>query len=260
MSGRAFLFALFAAVLSATAFAQQFDPFQKATIEEKLGAMVPLDVPLVDAKGEATTLRQIAGGKPLLLVPVLHECPNLCGVTLVGVTDAIAEQKARPGRDFGLVAFGIDPREGPAQSRDDLQRLHAARASAPVQSIAAVTGSAQSIGSVTQAMGYRYAWDPRIGQYAHVAATAVIAPDGRLSSWLYGAQPSADQLSRALEYARADKSGSVMQRLILLCYHFDPATGRYSLLIDRVIKIAAIATVLVLAALLFFLGRQRRTA
>jgi protein SCO1/2 len=237
-----------------------FDPFGEAGIDERPGTPVPVAVPLVDAQGRATTLAELAGGKPLLLIPVLHECPNLCGVTLAGFTDAIAGQQGRPGRDFAVVAFGIDPNEGPADARADLARLHAARPRAPVADVRAVTGPASSIAAVTRAIGYRYAWDPRIGQYAHAAAAAVIAPDGTLSSWLYGVTPRPADLANALALARSGGSGSLVQQLILLCYHFDPETGRYSLLVSRVIKVAGIATVLAIGLLIFFLSRKRRAA
>lgn len=249
---RAFL--LLVDLLAVPATAQQFDPFQSATIIPRLGAQLPMDDPLVDQNGRATSLRELGGGRTLLLVPVLHQCPNLCEVTLAGVMDAVAAQPAKS--DFAIVAFGIDPREGPAQARDDLAGLAKSRPRAPLGLVTAVTGPQRSLADVTGAIGYRYAWDPRIGQYAHAAATAVVSPDGRLSSWLYGVHPAPADLAKAL----ANRSGGVMQQLILLCYHFDPQTGRYSLMIDRLVKAAAIATVLLLAALLVALKRRERAA
>lgn len=235
--------------------AAPFDPFGEATIEERLGAAVPMQAPLRDQSGHAVTLAALASGKPLLLVPVLHNCPNICGVTLAGLAHAIDGQSRVVGRDFNVVAFGIDPKEGPADARANLQRL---QDKAPIAPIAAVTGSASSVRAVTDAIGYRYAWDPRIGQYAHAAAIAVLTPDGRLSSWLYGIAPRPADLTRAVDVARRNDSGDLIDRLILLCYHFDPAIGRYSLLIGRVVRIAGLATVALLALLLFMLGRRRR--
>ncbi len=88
----------------------------------------------------------------------------------------------------------------------------------------ALTGREREIRRVTDALGYRYAWDDRIGQYAHMAATAVLTPDGRLSSWLYGLNPTPAELDAAIDQAAAGRSGGVMQRLLVECYHYDPRT------------------------------------
>jgi protein SCO1/2 len=237
-----------------------FDPFGAAGIDARIGAAVPMQAPLVDQDGRAVTLAGIAGGRPLLLVPVLHQCPNLCGVTLAGLVGAVRGQSRVAGRDFVVVAFGIDPHEGPDTARADLTRLAAAEAGRPNVPVVAVTGSPDAIAAVTQAIGYRYAWDPRIGQYAHAAATALVTPDGHLSSWLYGVQPAPADLARGLDLAARDGSGSLVEQLILLCYHFDPATGTWSLLIGRVVRAAGLVTVLALALLLVRLSRRRAAA
>ena len=251
------LLALLAVVALATGAVDPNDPFKAATIVEKPGAAIPLDTPLVDAAGQGTTLRRIAGGRPLLVTPVQHECPNICGVTLAGIASAIDRQgKYKAGRDFAIVALGIDPREGPAQARDDLHRLAGQRPDAKWQPVA-LTGNASAI---TDALGYRYAWSDQLRQYAHLSATAVLTPDGKLSSWLYGLAPTPTQLDAALAQATAGRSGSVMQQLLLLCFHYDPQTGRYSLEIAQALRLAGIATVLLIALAIVLLSRKRRRA
>ena len=244
-----------AALMTAPATAQSaFDPFGLARIDDRAGARVPVDAPFRDAQGHPTTLRRIAKGRPLLLVPVLHRCPNLCGVTLAGLSRAVAGQDLAPDRDFAVVALGIDPREGPAQARADLADL--AR-EAPIAGAQALTGSARSIRAVTQAIGYRYAWDPRIGQYAHAAASAVLTPEGRLSGWIYGLSPSPQDLNRALSAARQDRSGHWGEALLLLCYHYDAVTGRYTPAIEAILRAAAALTVLALLLGWWRLRRRR---
>lgn len=251
---------LLAAWLLASASVDPNNPLASATIDERPGASVPLDTPFVTSEGRPTTLRAIAGGRPMLLVPVLHECPNICGVTLAGLGDAIAgQERFAPGVDFAVVAFGIDPREGPAQARDDLARLAAQRTRAAFAPVA-LTGDARAIHAVTDALGYRYAWDDRIGQYAHVSASAVLTGDGRLSGWLYGMAPPSGALVSALENARAGRADGVMERLLLLCYHYDPLTGTWSLAIERAVRIAGLSTIAALVALLAGLVRRRRRA
>lgn len=255
------LLALLAVALLSIGAVDPNNPFKSASIDERPGAQIPLDGAFVDQDGKATTLRRIADGKPLLIVPVQHECPNICSVTLAGISSAIDGQtRYRAGRDFAIVAFGIDPREGPAQARDDMHRLAQARAGGGKWRMAAVTGQAGAIHAVTDALGYRYAWSGALHQYVHVTGTAVLTPAGKLSSWLYGLSPTPAQVDKALAQATAGKSGGIMQRLILLCCYFDPQTGRYTLAITKVLQVAGIATVMALALAMLLLSRKRRTA
>ncbi|WP_150293928.1 SCO family protein [Sphingobium estronivorans] len=241
------------ALLCRPAFAQGgFDPFGEARIDGRPGARIPMDAPFLDAQDRPTSLRALAAGKPVLLVPVLHHCPNICGATLAGVAQAIAGQRLRPGRDFTLVAFGIDPREGPQAARDDLAQIR------DRTGVHALTGQREAVRRITEAIGYHYAWDDRIGQYAHAAASAVISPDGRLSGWLYGLAPRPAELESALRAARSGTSGSFGETILLLCYHYDPATGRYTPAIEKILRLAGVATVAAIALLLFRL--KGRTA
>jgi protein SCO1/2 len=255
------LIALAAVALATIGAVDPNDPFDSASIVERPGAAIPLDGRFLDQDGRATTLRRIAGGKPLLITPVQHECPNICGVTLVGIAGAIdAQARYRPGRDFAIVALGIDPREGPVQARDDLRRLAEQRPDGAAWQPVALTGSAAAIHAVTDALGYRYAWSEPLQQYAHMTGTAVLTADGKLSSWLYGLQPQPAQVREALARATAGRSGGVMQQILLLCFHYDPQTGRYSLAITRVLQAAAVVTVLAIAGLVLVLSRKRRRA
>lgn len=229
------------------------NPFGEATINERPGASVPRDLLFTDAAGRRTTLAALAPGKPLLLAPVLHDCPNLCGVTLSGLAQAVAALP--PGqRDAAVIAFGIDPKETARSAAADLRRLRATPEGRALGPVAALTGDERSIRRVTNALGYRYAWDPRIGQYAHVAAVAVLTPDGHLSSWLYGLAPQPAELAAALAAARAERTGSWTDRLLLLCYHYDPATGRYTPAIQSMLRLAAALT---LGGLLLLVWRLR---
>ena len=257
MMGR-FLLVVIVFVLAAGAVDPN-DPFGAAKIEERPGAQVPFDDKFTTSSGKATSLRDIADGRPMLITPVQHECPNICGVTLAGLADAIdGQQRYRPGKDFAVVAFGIDPREGPEQSRDDLRRLGRQRQGKPQWQLVALTGMDSAIHRVTDALGYRYSWDKRIGQYAHLSGTAVLTPDGRVSSWLYGISPTSAELDKALAQAAAGGTGGVMQQILLLCFHYDPSTGKYSLVITKALRLAGIATVLAIGLLLAVLGLRRK--
>lgn len=235
-----------------------FDPFTKAGIDRRPNAAIPLDTAFRDETGRTLTLREAGEGRPILLVPVVHRCPNICGLTLAGIGEAVQLQKFVSGRDFTLVAFGIDPREGPdaaAQSIAGLrQNFPALRAG-----VHGLTGDAASIAAVMKPLGYRYAWDNEINQYAHIAAVAVLTPDGRLSRWLYGITPDPTDVRLALTEAGEGRVGSWTDQLLLLCYHYDPQTGRYGPLIWMLLRVAGGATALVgLGWIGLALWRERR--
>jgi protein SCO1/2 len=233
----------------AVASAAPFQPFEAARIVDKPGARVPLDAPFTDQAGRPTTLRRVAAGKPVLLAPVLHDCPNLCDVTLAALADALDRQRFEAGRDVAVVAFGIDPRETPADAAADLARHKRLTATALV-------GDSAAVHAVTDAIGYRYAYDPAAAQYAHVAAVAVLTPDGRLSRWLGGMAPQPEEVEQALVDATRERTPGLGETLALLCYHYDPLTGRYSLAIERLVQAAALLSVLVLALLIWRLRRR----
>lgn len=233
-----------------------FDPFGVASVEERPGASVPINGRFVDSTGQSRTLAEIADGRPIVLAPVLHECPNLCGVTLAGLADAIAGQPMQPGRDFVVVIFGIDPEEGPDAAAANLARMQQRRSDGALAGAVALVGNQQSVRAVTDAIGFRYAWDDRIGQYAHVAAVALLTPDGRLSGWLYGLSPQPRELTQAIAAAGEGRTGSWTDRLLLLCYHYDPQTGHYTARIELLLKIAAGLTVAALAVLVWRLRRR----
>ncbi|HKR88144.1 MAG TPA: hypothetical protein VJS38_08195 [Phenylobacterium sp.] len=250
---RALALLALAALPAATQAAPPFDPLHAAAIDGQAGVQIPMQVPLRDAHGRPTTLALIAGGKPVLLAPVQHRCPNLCGYSL----DGLAQRLHATGldRDAAVVALGIDPRETPADAAASAGRL------AGLADAYAVVGAAPQVAALTGALGYRYAWDPRLGQYAHLAAVAVLTPDGRLSSWLYGLAPPDPVLRAAVRTAARGGLGALGDRLTLLCYHYDPQTGRYDSRVALALKLGGAAVVLALAAFIALsLRRERRSA
>lgn len=235
--------------------ATPFDPFSIARIVERPGEPIPLNGALIDENGAGTSLAKLGGGKPILLAPVLHDCPNLCGLTLDGLVSVMRRAGVRAGTGAAVIAFGIDPKENPGDANRALARLDE-RYPDMAGKIHATVADGRTIRAVTDALGYRYAWDPRIGQYAHVAAVAVLTPGGRFSRWLYGLAPDPADLKAALTEARAGRTGGWTRRLALLCYHYDPATGRYSLAIDWLLRGFGLITVVLL--LLFIVSTRRR--
>ncbi|WP_113406855.1 SCO family protein [Hyphomicrobiales bacterium] len=260
MRTAAFTLALALLLCAGEVHAATLDPFTATGIDQKPNAYIPLDQPFRDEGRHLVTLRQLGGGKPILLAPVLHNCPNICGVTLSGLMQAVEGQSFRPATDFTIVAFGIDAREGAKEAAASLDQLKRRFPSLEKNGVHALTGEAAAIHGVTDALGYRYAWDPDIDQYAHDAAVAVLTPDGRLSRWLYGLAPTSRDLKLALTEAGEGRIGSWRDQLLVLCYHYDPFTGRYSSLILMALRLASGFVAIVGAGLVaLVLVRERRS-
>lgn len=243
--------AIFAGMLILTgcqkAAVQPFDPFGEAKIDPPKNARAPLDRVFRDQNARSVTLLGAARGRPIVLVPVQYRCPSLCGLTLTGIDRAAIRQG---GQGFLLAALGIDPREGPPVAAEATARLKAP--------ILALTGPPAAVRAVTDAIGFRYAWDARSAQYAHIAAAAVLKPDGRLARWLPGPQIEPSALTLALDQARGEPSASLPERLFLLCYHaLAPARG-HDRQVVRSLRIAGGVTFLAVLLLVGWLaGRER---
>lgn len=222
-------------------------------IDQSPGARVPLDLSFREADGRTVTLREISAGRPFLLVPVLYRRLDARGAPLEGVAAAVMGLPRVARDNLPVVAFAIDPRE---ERSDATAMIKALRPRYPgFQTLVALTGDRENIAAVSAALGYRYAWDGKIGQFDHVAATAVMTPDGFVGRWLYGPTPATSELRLALDEASAGQIGTFSDRMLLLCYHYDPANGCYALSMPGVMRLGAGATVLLLAG---FVGRGLR--
>jgi len=255
---KALLAALLFSLFVGGAAADPFNAFESTGIDPKLGTAIPIDRVFRDDHGVLRSLRAIGGGRPMLLAPVLHHCPNICGVTLGGLMNAIEAQSLLPGRDFEIIAFGIDAEETTGMASDSVTALHSRFPRLPV--IHAVTGTSEDVAAVTAALGYRYAWDPAIAQYAHVAAVAVLTSNGRLSRWLYGLAPEPNDVKDALSDAAQGATASLGEQLLLLCYHYNATIGHYAPFVWGLLRAAGVITVGAIGAFIIVtIRRERRT-
>lgn len=215
---------------------------------QHLGATVP-DVRLVDETGREATLHQLEGGRPTLLVLGYYHCPMLCHQVQGGLVDSLRQLDWSAGQQFTVLTVSIDPRERPplalAKQTGYLSRYDRPGAAAGWRFL---TGSPRQLQALQQAVGFESAYDAESDQYAHPAGIVVLTPEGRVSSYLLGIDFPARALKLALQRAAAGRLGDPADRLLLLCYHYDPATGKYGFAIMRTLQLACLITLL-------FLGR-----
>lgn len=238
-----------------------FDPFAAAKIEQRPGAAVPAGTTFVDDEGRAVRLGDYFGRKPVLLAPVYYTCPNLCGVTLSGLFTGLKSLGWTPGEAFEVVAISINPSETTADAaKAKSEALRILGRDKAGDGVHFLTGDTAAIAAVTDAIGFHFAWDDRIQQFAHVAGVAVIAPKGTLTRWLYGVQYQPTDLRLALTDAGQGKVGSFSDQLLLLCYHYDPVTGRYGSIIQGSLRAGGLATFAALAGFIVLSLRRERRA
>ena len=228
-------------------------------IEQRLDSQIPLDLAFRDETGREVKLGEyFKSGKPVVLTLVYYECPMLCNQVLNGLVGTLEAVTFTPGKEFEVVTVSFDPREGPelASKKKEtyLKRYRREGASAGWHFL---TGDKASIDALAEAVGFRYAWDEQSQQFAHASAVMVATPGGRLSHYFYGIDYSPKDLRLALVEASEGKVGSPVDALILYCYHYDPATGRFAPVMG-VLRAAGVLTVFGLAALIYYLTRRAR--
>jgi protein SCO1/2 len=255
----AWLFILFMPV----AWASQGPPpppdlTRRAGFDQRLGARAPLDARFLDAEGRPIDLRTLADGRPLLLALGYYRCPNLCDVVLNGMAHTLARLDLRPGRDFEVAFVSIDPAETPADARRIRAMLMRMHPDAHVPHWHFLTGDQASVTALARATGFRYFYDPRLRQYAHAAGQVAITPDGKVAQYFLGVSWPPASLRLALVDASRGRLGNLVDRLVLLCCGYDPATGRYSLAIGRAMQVLGVAFVLALTGWLLWMKARAR--
>jgi protein SCO1/2 len=232
---------------------------KKVSMEQHLNQQVPLDLKFKDETGRDVALGQFFGRRPVILALVYYECPMLCTQVLNGMVSALTVMNFDAGREFDVVAVSINPREGPGLAAQKKQ-AYVDRYKRP-QTAAAwhfLTGKEENIQALAAAVGFHYAYDAEIQQYAHAAVFEVLTPRGVISKYFYGIEFSPRDLKFGLMEASEEHIGSPIDNVLLLCYHYDPATGKYGAATLEAVRIGAVATVLAFLTFLFVSLRKER--
>jgi protein SCO1/2 len=232
---------------------------KKVDIEQRLNNQIPLDLRFRDEAGREVALGDyFKGGKPVVLTLVYYECPMLCNQVLNGAVGAFQAVSFTPGKEFEVVTVSFDEREGPglaAKKKETYLKRYRREGSEAGWHF--LTGDKASIDALAAAVGFHYVWDEQSQQFAHASAIMVATPGGRLSHYFYGIEYSPKDLRLALVEASEGKIGSPVDSLILYCYHYDPAAGKFAPVMG-VLRAAGVLTVLGIVALLFYLRRVTR--
>jgi protein SCO1/2 len=232
-------------------------------IEQKLGNQLPLDAEFKDETGRIVKLSEYFGKKrPVILALVYYECPMLCNEVLNGLTGALKGLSLDAGKDFDVLAISFDARENEiaelAQKKKEayLRRYNREGAEFGWHFL---TGRQEEIDKVTDAVGFKYRWDEKTNQFAHIGGIIILTPDGEVSKYFYGIEYAPRDLKLALVEASEGHVGTITDQLLLYCYHYDPATGTYGFAILRAIRVGAVLTLIGLGGMFFYFWRRSKS-
>jgi protein SCO1/2 len=238
------------------------DQLQRVGIEQRLGESLPLDTKFKAEDGKEITIGEILkSGRPAILALVYYECPMLCNQVLNGLTGALKGISLDPGKDYDVIAISFDARE------NDKPDLAANKRLSYIERFGRkgteggwhfLTGDQAAIDAVTKAAGFKYEWDAKSNQFAHASGVMVVTPDGKLSHYFYGIDYGPKDLKLGLVEAADKRIGSVTDKLLLYCYHYDPATGKYGFAILSGLRLAGIATLIGMGAMGFVFWRRNK--
>ncbi len=228
-------------------------------IVDKRGAQIPVDVMLTNHEGRQVRVADyLRSGKPVILTLGYYQCPMLCSLVLNGLTDVMKDQSLKLGKDYEILSVSINPNEK--------QDLAAAKRENYLKVVGAQTGWDFAVGTeeevrrLADSVGFGYKYDERSKEYVHSAGIFVLSPKGVLSTTLYGISFRPGDFKLSLVEASEGKVGSLLDRIILSCFHYEPDSHRYGVYIFGVMRLAGLVTVIVLAVVLgIFWKRERRS-
>jgi protein SCO1/2 len=258
-------------VFAASAFAQNMNTggimappasvkpagLENVGIQQRLEQQIPLELSFRDETGKTVQLGDYIGKKPVILNFVYYSCPMLCPELLIGLESSLKVLKFNVGKEFDVVTVSFDPNDTPqlaAAKKADILKRYSRPGSENGWHF--LTGEPQSITALADAAGFHYQFDKKTGQFAHATAIIVLTSEGKISQYYYGVDFPPKDLRLSLIQASDNKIGTVADAVLLYCFHYDPATGKYSVLIGRVIQLGGGLTILLLGGMLLLLSKR----
>lgn len=230
-------------------------------IEQKLNEQIPLDTEFKDENGKTVKIGDYFGKRPVVLALVYYECPMLCSEVLNGLTGSLKGLTFSAGKEFDVIAISFDARENDkpdlAKNKKESYLKRYGREGSE-NGWHFLTGSQDSIDKITKAVGFGYKWDEPTNQFAHAGAIMILTPEGKMSKYLYGIDYAPKDVKFALIESSENKIGSSVDQLLLYCYHYDPAKGKYGLVVMNVMRLGGVLTLLGMGAMFLVFWRHNK--
>jgi len=224
-------------------------PLKNVGYDQRLGESLPMDAPVRDEAGRTAPLRAFFGPRPVVFVLAYFRCSMLCNVVLDDLAASLKVVPFTAGKDYDVVVVSFDPQDTPALAaakKDEIVARYGKPETAPAWHFltAGPVGPEKSIAAITRAVGFRYYWDTETRQFAHAAGIVLLTPTGRISRYLYGVEFPAKDVRLGLVEASGDRIGSVVDQLLLYCFHYNPTIGKYSAVVLNIVRLGGAITVI----------------
>lgn len=225
-------------------------------IDEKLAQTIPLDLVFSQENGDSITLQQLID-RPTILSFVYYRCPGICPRQLGGMAEMLRKLSLDPTRDYRVITISFDPTDTPADSRDKKNNyLHAIGKPFPEESWRYLTGPAEAIARITDAVGYRYLQEQ--DYFLHPSALIILTSDGKIVRYLYGLNYLALDVQLALGEASEGKVGATIAKVMQYCYRYDPEGRKYAFNLTKVMGTVILFLVAVFIGALIVAGKIRK--
>lgn len=228
--------------------------------DQRLNELIPLDATFRNEAGEMTPLSAYFGDRPVILAMGYFHCPNLCSLVRVGLLNALQDLQFDAGVQYEVVLISIDPEETPqiaAQVKEQTLETYGREGTAAGWHF--LTGEHDEIDRVADAVGFRYAYDLSQQQYAHASGIVVLTPAGKVARYFFGLEYDPRDLRLGLIEAANNRIGSVIDQVLLFCFHYNPLTGQYTVAIMNIMRVAGLFTLLIIGGGIWWMLRQERT-
>jgi protein SCO1 len=226
-------------------------------IQQNLNTQIPANLTFLDENGKTVKLGDYFGKKPMILSLVYYQCTMLCGEVLNGLDTALRVVKFDVGNQFDVLTVSFDPKDTPEvatiKKAEYLKRYKRPGAESGWHFL---TGQQPAIDALTKAAGFQYQYDPKTEQFAHSTAIMILTPEGKIAQYYYGVEYAPKDLRLGLIQASNHKIGSVVDEVLLYCYHYDPNTGKYGAAIFKILRLSGAATILIMGVFLGILIRR----
>ncbi len=236
----------------------------KAGLEQRLGKELPMGSTWTDATGRQGVLRTWFDGKPVVMAEVYYKCAMLCSQVLHGLAGSLKQTTLKPGKDYEVLVFSIDPSDTPqdavGQKSQFLSEMGAGGSAEAARAVHFLTGPESSIAAMSAASGFHFVKVPgpdgKMDQFAHSSVVMFATPDGKMSKYLSGLSYPARDMRMALLDASAKKISNPVDLLILYCCSYNPAVGKYSVSVLRILGLAAMVSLFIVIGMIFLLTRK----
>ncbi|NNE65842.1 MAG: SCO family protein [Pyrinomonadaceae bacterium] len=238
------------------------EPLKKVGIEQRLNEQLPFEAKFKNADGELVNLGSFFGKeRPVIIALVYYECPMLCNEVLNGLTGSLKAVSFDLGKDYDVVAISFDARENDkADLAKNKKQGYIERYGRPGTENGwhFLTGTQEEIDKVTKAVGFNYIYDEATNQFAHAGGVMIATPEGKLSRYLYGVDYAPKDLKFGIMESSQNKIGNPVDQLLLYCFHYDPSTGKYGLMIINVMRLAGVATLVGMFGMVLVFWRRNK--